>query len=143
MPRSLAVLLLALPVAAGAQVYRWKDASGQVHYSQVPPPGAETRALPPPPPPSASPNQDALNKSLQDATKAEPKAREEAAKAAEAQASRQRECQSLREQVAFMDQNTPRRMTTTDAQGNVSRVTTEQFDARKAELQSRMASVCS
>ena len=142
MTRLLALLLLALPIAAGAQVYRWKDKNGQVHYSQVPPPGAEARTLAPPPPPSASPNQDALNKSLQDAAKAEPKAREEAIKAAEAQASRQRECQSLREQIAYMDQNTARRMTTTDAQGNVSRVTTDQFDARKAELQSRMSSVC-
>lgn len=143
MARLLLLFLVALPVAASAQVYRWKDASGRVHYSQVPPPGADARQLAPPPPVSAAPNQDALNKSLQDAAKAEPKAREAAAKAAEEQASRQRECQSLREQIAFMDQSTARRMTTTDAQGNVSRVTTEQFDARRDELVGRASAVCS
>jgi hypothetical protein len=37
----LAVLLaplLALPLPAAAQVYRWKDAAGTVHYSNEPPP---------------------------------------------------------------------------------------------------------
>ena len=143
MARLFALALILLPLAAAGQVYRWKDDKGQVHYSQVPPPGTAARELAPPPPPAASPNQDSLNQSLEKAVKAEPKVREEAAKVAEEQASRQRECQSLREQIAFMDQNTARRMTTTDAQGNVSRVTTEQFDARRAELQSRAATVCS
>lgn len=31
-------LAAALPLAAAAQVYTWKDASGTVHYSQSPPP---------------------------------------------------------------------------------------------------------
>lgn len=142
MARFCALVLMLLPLAAAAQVYRWKDDQGRIHYSQVPPPGAATRELAPPPPPSAAPNQDSLNKSLQDSAKAEAKAREQQAKAAEETASRQRECQSLREQIAFMDQNTARRMQTTDAQGNVARVTTEQFDARRAELEARAASVC-
>ena len=38
----LASLLLALPVGA-AEVYRWTDQSGQVHFSQRPPPGEAQR----------------------------------------------------------------------------------------------------
>jgi hypothetical protein len=30
------VLLVAVPVAASAEVWRWKDAGGQTHYSNVP-----------------------------------------------------------------------------------------------------------
>lgn len=34
---SLIAVLLVLPVAAIAQVYSWKDASGKIHYSDQPP----------------------------------------------------------------------------------------------------------
>ncbi|HXS73971.1 MAG TPA: DUF4124 domain-containing protein [Rhodanobacteraceae bacterium] len=36
-PAVLAVAALALAASAGAQVYKWKDASGIVHYSDAPP----------------------------------------------------------------------------------------------------------
>lgn len=36
--RWLVAFLLVLPCAAGAQVYRWKDSAGTVHYSSEPPP---------------------------------------------------------------------------------------------------------
>ena len=38
----LASLLLALPAGA-AEVYRWTDQNGQVHFSQRPPPGESQR----------------------------------------------------------------------------------------------------
>ena len=37
-PRRFAILLLALSWAAQAQVYKWTDTDGQVHYGNVPPP---------------------------------------------------------------------------------------------------------
>lgn len=37
-PPLLLLLLLALPLAAAAQVYKWTDASGTVHFSDSPPP---------------------------------------------------------------------------------------------------------
>ncbi|WP_317202143.1 glutaredoxin family protein, partial [Janthinobacterium sp.] len=37
------VLLLALAGAAGAQVYKWKDAKGVTHFSDTPPPPAVRR----------------------------------------------------------------------------------------------------
>jgi hypothetical protein len=59
------VLLLGLAVAAGAaEVWRWKDADGVVHYSDQPRPGAERVIIgeapkpsgtgPPPPPPAVA-----------------------------------------------------------------------------------------
>lgn len=132
-----------LPLVVQAEVYRWTDAKGQRHYSQFPPPGAQTNTLAPPPPASAAPNQESLNRTLDESTKAEPKIREEAAKAAEDQARRQQQCQQAREQIAYMDSMSGRRrMTTTDEQGNVSRVTDEQVNARRAEMESLVASSC-
>jgi hypothetical protein len=141
--RLLFVALALLPLAAGAQAYRWVDEKGQVHYSQVPPPGAKTRTIVPPPGPSASPNQDALNKSLAEQQAGEGKRREEAGKSEQARAEREAQCRQAREQLAFMDANPPIRMTTTDDKGNVARVTEEQHRARRAELQKAVADRCS
>lgn len=41
----LVLLLCAGPVAFGQDIYSWKDASGQVHYSDMPPPDAKVRAV--------------------------------------------------------------------------------------------------
>jgi hypothetical protein len=38
LPVLLATLMLALPVIANAQVYKWKDAGGTEHFSDSPPP---------------------------------------------------------------------------------------------------------
>jgi len=141
--RLLFVTLALLPLAAGAQAYRWVDEKGQVHYSQVPPPGAKTRTIVAPPPPSASPNQDSLNKSLAEQQAGEGKRREEAGKSEQARAEREAQCRQAREQLAFMDANPPIRMTTTDDKGNVSRVSEEQHRTRRAELQKAVADRCS
>lgn len=128
------LLLAALPLAASAQAYRWVDEKGQVHYSQTPPPGKDAQPVGPPPPPSASPNQESLNRSLEDGKAAEPDQRAQADRTAQAQQAVEQQCRQAREQLAYMDEKTSRRLGTTDEQGNVSRVTEEQFQARRAEL---------
>lgn len=49
------VLVLASPLAAAQQIYKWVDSSGHVTYSATPPPGAAAHVvdLPPAPPPDA------------------------------------------------------------------------------------------
>lgn len=42
------LILVLLPVAASAGVYKWIDADGTVHYSDTPKPGAEEVHVPPP-----------------------------------------------------------------------------------------------
>lgn len=141
--RLLFAALVLLPLAAGAQAYRWVDEKGQVHYSQIPPPGAKTQSVAPARSPSASPNQDSLNKSLAEDQAGAAKRREEAGKSEQARAEREAQCRQVREQLAFMDANPPIRMTTTDDKGNVARVTEEQHQARRAELQKAVADRCS
>jgi glutaredoxin len=44
-PRFLLLALLALPLAASADIYRWTDAQGKVHYSDSPPPEVKAQQL--------------------------------------------------------------------------------------------------
>jgi hypothetical protein len=139
---TLLLALAAVPLAAGAQAYRWVDEKGQVHYSQTPPPGKKAEAVAPPPPVSGAPNQDALNRSLDQERATEPERRKAAENAAAQQQQIQQQCNQAREQLAFMEAKTARRLGTTDDQGNVSRVTEEEFQARRAELQRVIAERC-
>lgn len=132
-----------LPLVAGAQAYRWVDEKGQVHYSQVPPTGKASQPVGPAPPAAAAPNQDALNRTLKDEAEAAPQRKAQAEQAAQAQAQTEAQCTQAREQLAYMDAKTARRLGTTDAQGNVSRVTEEQFQERRAELQRVISERCS
>ena len=136
----LAVALL--PAAALAQAYRWVDDKGQVHYSEVPPAGVQSTPARPPPPPLSSPNQDALNRSLQKDQAEAPQRQQAAAQAAEADSQRKQRCQQAREQLAYMDSHQAHRMGTTDEKGNVARVTEEQFQQRRAELQKAAQESC-
>lgn len=73
----LAVALLLLIPAVSAQVYKWKDASGTVHYSEAPPPQgtrfekihtsgtAEPVAAPPPAPVADTPEGGSLEPPVQ------------------------------------------------------------------------------
>jgi glutaredoxin len=45
-PRRLLLLaLLALPLTAASEIYRWTDAQGKVHYSDNPPPEAKAKQI--------------------------------------------------------------------------------------------------
>lgn len=55
-----ALLFLALPAAVSAEMYRWVDSQGRVHYSDEPPPaGAKSSKTVTPPPPSYAPSSEA------------------------------------------------------------------------------------
>lgn len=43
--RCLLLVLLSLALPAGAEIYRWTDAQGKVHYSDSPPPEAQAKQV--------------------------------------------------------------------------------------------------
>lgn len=137
----LLLVLLALPSLVAAQTYRWVDEKGQVHYTQTPPVNRQYAVIGPAPPPSAS-NQDDLNKSLEKDIKDRPQQQEAAAKAEQEQARRQENCKKAMEQLAHLEARTARRLGTTDAQGNPSRMTEEQFQERRAAEQQKISANC-
>lgn len=138
----LAVLVAALPAVALAQTYKWKDEYGQVHFTQIPPKNGTYEVVGPAPPPSDAPNQESLNKSLQDAVKAQPEQQKAADAAAQQQAQRQELCKSALERMAYLDAHPSRRMATADAQGNVSRMTPEEHDRQRAAEQEKANKYC-
>jgi Domain of unknown function (DUF4124) len=58
-------VMLAFAAGASAQMYRWVDKDGRVHYTSQPPPaGTQSRTLETPPPVSSSPARDSEGKEV-------------------------------------------------------------------------------
>lgn len=122
---SLLLATLTLPVFAG-NVYKWTDASGQVHYSQTPP--ADNAA-------AAKAVRD-LQPGVSIAAPAKPApAPAPAAKAAPAESAeaKNKRCAAAKERVAYLEERTARRLFVTEKDGTESRMTEEEFDSRLAK----------
>jgi DNA-binding protein H-NS len=135
------MLVAALPLTA--QTYKWKDARGQVHFTQVPPRNGTYEVITSAaPPPAAAPNQEALNAALQKDQKAAPEQQKAAEQAAAQLAQRQEKCKQALERVAYMDARTVRRLGVTDEAGNSSRMTQDDFDKQRAAWQQQADQNC-
>jgi Domain of unknown function (DUF4124) len=131
---------LAFAASAFAQMYRWVDKDGRVHYtSQPPPPGVKSRTLETPPPVSSSPARDSEGNEpggkepeAKDAPKGPltpaqqeqefrkrqleaQKAREKEAQAAKEAETKQENCTRARETLATFESGV--RISRTNAQG--------------------------
>jgi len=140
--RLCALALMLLPLAAAAQVYRWVDESGRVHYTQTPPKTGKYDIMGPATPPSAAPNQDSLQKSLQEGQKGAAEQQKQAEKVAQEQAARQQRCSQAMERLAYLEANTARRLASKDEKGEPVRLTDEEYDKRVAEAQQAIKENC-
>jgi hypothetical protein len=102
--------LLVLPLAATAQVYMWKDASGKMHYSDQPPTDRSAASRRVGPSNSASDDVEAVAKSSAEKKEAAAKqAKESGEKAAQAEkeraedAIRQENCERARQNLAGIE----------------------------------------
>jgi hypothetical protein len=145
--------------AAAGTAYRWTDANGQVHYSQTPPTGGNYEpvkpAIAPPPQKDPAAGQDkkekepepdsvgAIQKYVEEAEAARTAQAEEKAKAEVARAESERACTEWRTRLAFLDQRSPRRLAVMNADGSVTRMKVEQFEARRAEAAQQVEQHCS
>ena len=145
MPRKLIAALLvcaALP-AVGQSIYSWKDSSGQVHYSDTPPPEGNTRTLKrtplapaakatsaadqgSPAAPSAAEQELAFRKRRAEAAEADEKARKDKARDEE----RQRDCADAKAQLAGLESG--QRLTRFTANGEKEYLDDEQRAIEKA-----------
>lgn len=133
---------LAVACATQAETYKWKDQYGQMHYSQFPPKDGKAEVVNAPTAPGTNPNQDSLNKSLQDAQKAEPEKKRAAEAAALEQARRQENCRAAIERLAYLDAHAPNRIATKDDQGQVSRMTPEEHARQRGLEQDKVKQNC-
>ncbi len=125
---------LLIPAAVQAEMYKWTDSQGVVHYGDHPPPGQETQTVAPPPPPASGSAEE--SKSLMERSQAVDKALSEQEKAAAEAAKKKKQeaklaekCQRIRRTLDTL-RNRNRVQQVVD--GQVVTMTTE---ARAAEIQ--------
>ncbi|RME33910.1 MAG: DUF4124 domain-containing protein [Gammaproteobacteria bacterium] len=140
LPLLLAALLLPL-VTGAAQVYRWVDDQGQIHFSQTPPETGQAEVVETPPaPPPATDRLEALKK----------KAEEPLKKAAELKKKRQEETQQAQELEAYCERQrkelegllSAQRIYVTDEQGNRVRAPEEVRQERIRKVREAIAEHC-
>lgn len=148
LPNVLIALLLSLPVAAAAaKMYRWVDAKGQVHFSQVPPAGRTFESLAKPAPASEEPAApmagDTATRTFLERVDTESRARAETEAQRKAAADDARaQCDRARARVAFLDERTPRRLATENPDGSVSRMDESEFARRRDAAQHEIDAYC-
>ncbi len=98
-----AVLTLTVPVAL-AQVYRWVDEKGRVHYGEKPPAGAKSKALKPPAGQPVAPRaEDLSSQELEFRRRQVQKGQDEEKYAREA-ANREARCNNAKSDLAIAEQ---------------------------------------
>ncbi|TDU28056.1 uncharacterized protein DUF4124 [Panacagrimonas perspica] len=147
------LLLLPVMALADATVYRWTDATGQVHFSQTPPgagkqydmiQGKRAASTTPtgddatPAGPSAE-DVRAREKQFIEKAEADRRAKNEAReKEKVAREESVRKCTAARDRVSFLEERTARRLVTKADDGNYARVPEDEFlkrlDAAKKDV---------
>lgn len=125
-----------------AEIYKWKDAEGNVQYTQHPPPvGADSEKLnissgtvTPTPPPAAEEPADDTGK--QKGATQEPQTKE---LTAEQKAEIERKCNSIRTRLQSLQRP---RVSTVDEEGNRVRLTEEERQAQIKEATSLLEEHC-
>jgi hypothetical protein len=154
----LSLCFAALP--AGARMYRWVDAQGQVHYAQLPPAqGAyevidrPASAPPSSPVPASTPEQEQeqepaqaqdseTRRFLDQAEAAERAAAEDKARQQQAQAEARTLCEQARQRLAQLDERTARRLAVENPDGTMARMDEEEFERRRAVAQQLIQENC-
>jgi len=151
---------LALLLGAGsaiAQMYRWVDANGKVHYSNTPPPGAKTSVIKGPPAGGAAPADPAPAAGSKDAKKgpltpaeqeqeyrkrqaAAGKSAEKAEAERRAKAERNEACERTKEYLGTLQSG--QRIARTDAKGERYYMEEAQVAQEIAKAQQSMQQAC-
>jgi hypothetical protein len=140
----LTALLLTAAVAQ-AQIYKWTDSDGVVHYSQSPPASGQAEIIDAPPPPAIDPvkAQEEIDQLIEQQQKAdaikhgEMQARE---KALQQQQIRSQNCEKAKQNLQSYQNNSGRRFV--DAEGNVTRLPEEERQRLIKESQDKVQQYC-
>jgi hypothetical protein len=137
-------VICALPLDALAEVYKWTDDQGQVHYTQSPPAGGGTADVIKPPP---KVDTEGALKKLEDQKKqaetqreSQLKAAEEKKKTEQAAAGREKQCEEARSRLAGLT-NAPR-IYKFDPQGNRQWMDDAERQSAIAETQKNITEFC-
>jgi len=143
MNRAIALLLCSLPLAASAQIYKWTDASGQVHFSQNPPKQGEYQDVTPQG--SVSGTSTGGQPAGRSASVSSPSSGDDAARqrAVQAKADNEERCAKARERISFLQEKTAHRLMVTGDDGQPARMTDDQFNQQLQDAQDAAGKYCS
>ncbi|HBA32769.1 MAG TPA: hypothetical protein DCZ12_01385 [Gammaproteobacteria bacterium] len=137
-------LLLSIPLLASAQVYKWTDENGQVHYSQPPPPEprqVEAVALPKSPPDEVTKAR--LNKIVEGVNERREDRMQTNADGEEAVERRKQIeafCKQARKQKTLLQSQTP--VSAQQADGTLLNISDEERAERLHTLDAQLAEFC-
>jgi hypothetical protein len=143
MNRVLVLLLCGLPLAASAQIYKWTDANGQVHFGQNPPKQGNYSDVTPTHPVSGT-NTDGQHAASIPGTaggKSAPAAAP-AQTSLQAKADNAERCAKANERISFLQERTPHRLMVTGEDGQPARMTEEQYTQQLKDAQDAAAKYC-
>jgi len=143
MNRAIALLLCSLPLVASAQIYKWTDATGQVHFSQNPPKEGNYQNVTPQLPVSGASTGSSSAPARHSAAasgSADDAARQQAL---QAKADNEERCAKARERISFLQEKTAHRLFVTGDDGQPARMTDDQFGQQLQDAQDAAAKYCS
>jgi hypothetical protein len=123
----LAALIAAAPLPVLAEIYRWVDAQGRVHYTQTPPPDRPAATVRPAAPPAGGGD----NGLKQYAEQIDKQRGEQQKQQAEADAEKQQRavrCDEAQRQLKRLGERPPNRWATQLPDGSYERWTSEKYD---------------
>jgi hypothetical protein len=140
----LAALIIApLALAAGSEIYRWKDANGVSHYSDQPQPGAELikagkrTSTPAPAPAPAAPPASTLS-----SDNSPPPVSREVAQQVRQEAATAKAEQCKKQQEAYQRAVQARRIVKVDEKGNKVFLNDAEIDAARLEARANRDRAC-
>jgi hypothetical protein len=143
MNRAIALLLCSLPLVASAQIYKWTDANGQVHFSQNPPKVGEYQDVTPQLPVSGTSTDGTPAKHSQRSTPGSGSGDDAARQQTlQAKADNEERCAKARERISFLQEKTAHRLFVTGDDGQPARMTDDQFGQQLQDAQDAAAKYC-
>lgn len=138
------LLSLGLAVPALADVYRWTDEDGRVHYGDQPPPGidGEQVDLDVQPAGAGPPDFDTVRERLDERHRQRREQRDQARREREAERTREEQCVAARDRLQQFEATPPMRTTTTEDDGTIRLLTLGERNERLEDLRERVASLC-
>lgn len=137
------VVGLAVPIAAAADIYRWTDDQGRVHFSQTPPVQRPSEQLTPQPSTrGADFSSDGMEHFNQQRSEQRQQAREQSQQQRQAEAQRAAICAAAQRRMAALQATTARRLAIEQPDGSVSRASESQFQALRAKAQQNIDQNC-
>jgi len=139
MNKTLMLLLCGLPLAASAEIYKWTDANGQVHFSQNPPKQGSYQDVTPQGPASGTSTDGHSTTPLY----ASPSSSGSSGQAGlQASADNAERCAKANERISYLQEKTAHRLFVTGDDGQPARMTDEQFDQQLKDAQDAASKYC-